>query len=613
MTFLYPAFLLGALAIAIPLLLHLLRRDVAPQVPFSAVRLLQRTPLEQSRPRRLRDLLLLAARIAAVVLLAAAFARPYLPQAAAAAPLHIVALDRSLSMGAPARFGRALELARAAIDEAPAGGRVVVIAFDDRAEIVAGPGSAAVARAALDPLRPGFGSTRYETLLQRAREIGRDGPARLTIVTDLQRAGWENGEVQKIPSDLDVRILDAGAVERNLAVTAVRRTDDGVVAEILNAGRAPVPSEVRVRVDGAIAGTAAVVAQPGERAAVSLPLPLPRRGTVAVDVDDPDGYPGDNVRYLAGGPGAELPVLIVGAGDGRHGFYVSRALGAAVTEPAYATTVLPSASLGRMSLDEVRRHVVVVMLSTRGLDRAGRELVAAFVRAGGGLMVAASPDVDPAMLASLMGWSDLSAREADIEDAALAATDLRHPVFQAFGPLAANLGQVRFSRIWRVNDAGWQVAGRFSDGSPALLERRAGEGRVVLFASDLDRRWNAFPLHPAFVPFVVEVVRHAGGVRHAGREYLVGRAPAGAGPEPGVYPARSDGREIAVNVDPRESSTGRMTVDEFRAMLRPLEARSAPAAAVRAERQEGDQSLWRYGFLFMLAALVAESFAGRRR
>ncbi len=49
MSFLYPAFLLGGLAIAIPIVLHLLRRDVAPDVPFTAVRLLHRAPVERAR------------------------------------------------------------------------------------------------------------------------------------------------------------------------------------------------------------------------------------------------------------------------------------------------------------------------------------------------------------------------------------------------------------------------------------------------------------------------------------------------------------------------------------------------------------------------------------
>src|SRR3712207_4358869 len=116
MSFLYPAFLLGALAITVPIALHLLRRDVAPEVPFSAVRLLQGSPITRTRRRRLRDLVLLAARIAALTLLAFAFARPYLA-AGEAARLHIVAVDRSYSMGGAERFARAQELARAASRE----------------------------------------------------------------------------------------------------------------------------------------------------------------------------------------------------------------------------------------------------------------------------------------------------------------------------------------------------------------------------------------------------------------------------------------------------------------------------------------------------------------
>src|SRR3972149_7728396 len=102
MNFLFPAFLFGAVAVAIPIALHVLRRDVAPEVPFTAVRLLPRSPIERSHRRRLRDLLLLAARVAALLLLALAFARPYIVAAAGTAGrVRLVAVDRSFRMGGP--------------------------------------------------------------------------------------------------------------------------------------------------------------------------------------------------------------------------------------------------------------------------------------------------------------------------------------------------------------------------------------------------------------------------------------------------------------------------------------------------------------------------------
>src|SRR4051812_42690377 len=115
MSFLTPLYLIGAGLVALPIVLHLLRRDVAPPVPFTAVHLLRQTAVERSRRHRLRDLLLLAARVCALLLLAAAFARPYRAAAPGAVRTTVVAVDRSFSMAAPARIARARELAGQAI------------------------------------------------------------------------------------------------------------------------------------------------------------------------------------------------------------------------------------------------------------------------------------------------------------------------------------------------------------------------------------------------------------------------------------------------------------------------------------------------------------------
>ena len=62
MSLLSPLFLLGALAAAIPILLHLLKREPEIRVKFAAVQLLKTAPVETSRRQRLRELLLLALR-----------------------------------------------------------------------------------------------------------------------------------------------------------------------------------------------------------------------------------------------------------------------------------------------------------------------------------------------------------------------------------------------------------------------------------------------------------------------------------------------------------------------------------------------------------------------
>src|SRR5918996_1140853 len=109
LSFLSPLFLIGAAAAAIPIALHLFFRRTDPVIDFAAMRYLRPAPVEHSRRRRLRELLLLALRVAALCLLAMAFARPYLSQSAAAlsAPILVVLVDTSVSMTAPGQFERA--------------------------------------------------------------------------------------------------------------------------------------------------------------------------------------------------------------------------------------------------------------------------------------------------------------------------------------------------------------------------------------------------------------------------------------------------------------------------------------------------------------------------
>src|ERR1051325_2689828 len=103
LSFLSPLFLAGIAAAALPVLLHLLKREPEPRVKFAAVKLLRRAPVEYTEKRHLRELLLLALRIAALALLALAFARPFFASGVArdASAVTIVALDTSYSMSAP--------------------------------------------------------------------------------------------------------------------------------------------------------------------------------------------------------------------------------------------------------------------------------------------------------------------------------------------------------------------------------------------------------------------------------------------------------------------------------------------------------------------------------
>ena len=102
MSFLSPLFLIGLLAAALPIILHFTLRGRAPRLPFSDVRFLARAFVHRDRRRRLRELILLALRVAAVVLLALAFARPFLDAADGTAEEPAVAGNDPAAVGAAA-------------------------------------------------------------------------------------------------------------------------------------------------------------------------------------------------------------------------------------------------------------------------------------------------------------------------------------------------------------------------------------------------------------------------------------------------------------------------------------------------------------------------------
>ena len=116
MKFLFPSFLFALLAIAIPVIIHLFSFKRHKTVYFSNVDFLKDIKKESKKQSRLKQLLILAARILTIIFLVFAFAQPYIPsnQDARKQPNQLVAVyvDNSFSMNALSEQGQLLEVAR---------------------------------------------------------------------------------------------------------------------------------------------------------------------------------------------------------------------------------------------------------------------------------------------------------------------------------------------------------------------------------------------------------------------------------------------------------------------------------------------------------------------
>jgi Aerotolerance regulator N-terminal/von Willebrand factor type A domain len=628
MTFLSPLFLLGAIAAGVPIVLHLLKREPEARIKFAAVKMLKHAPVEHTARHRLRELLLLALRVATLLLLALAFARPFILRGGAAtvSGIRIVALDTSFSMSVPGRFAMAQQTARDAVSQAAIGELVGVVTFADDATIAAPPSADHVlATSTIDLAEVGFGATRYRAALSAAVQAlaGRRGT--IVVVTDLQESGWDAGDRAVVPEGTTVQIADVGAVAANLGVASIRSSGERIVAAIYNAGAVAREAHAHLSIDGRGAGDANTTVGPRQTGEVVFPA-VGRGSTVAVSVDDNEGAQADNVRYARlGGSGRPSVLVVTGSGVvSREAFYVQHALTAGdVDGRSYRVASTSGSQLSATGDPGLNAHAAVMLLSTRGLERRGREALAAYVGDGGGLFIAAGPDVDGEVAADVLGGgqalrivSALPGGESR-ESRTFAPADVRHPVFLPFSGGSATLGLVRFQRAAHIDGPGCQTLARFTTGDKALIECAVGEGHALVLASDLENRWNDFPLHSSFLPFIHESVRYLASSRSGDGEYVVGNTPAGIPKRPGVHQVAAakpgqPARTIVVNVDPREMDNSRISAEEFQAAVAPLRDTAGTAGRVEARQLEDDQHLWQYALALMVLLLAVEGVLAAR-
>jgi hypothetical protein len=206
-SFLTPIFLLGGLAVALPVLFHLIRRATRQRTPFSSLMFLTQSPPRLTQRSRLEHILLLLLRCAVVCLLALAFARPFFRKAVpdlspSAAGRLVVLVDTSASMRRANLWAAAREQVQSIVRQAAPADEVAVFTFDRQVNPVvsfeqwraAGPGRrVGLVSGKLAALSPGWSATHLgQALIQAAETLAEPGgkaalePGRIVLVSDMQ-------------------------------------------------------------------------------------------------------------------------------------------------------------------------------------------------------------------------------------------------------------------------------------------------------------------------------------------------------------------------------------------------------------------------------------------
>jgi hypothetical protein len=549
MSLLHAGLAAGAALAALPVILHLFMRQTPKHVIFPALRLVRERQRRSKKRLRVKNWLLLLARMAVLALMALALARPTLysqvPLGDQSVPTALgLVFDTSLSMKYKdkdkTRLEEAKERAREIVSKLPDSSQVFVV---DSSE----PGSTGLSPAAalkrIDELAIHPVSRPLNVAMGEVYEKigGAEKPARVVyVLTDLARSAWEAGR----PAEGLDKVEKIKAAKKGRMVTFVLRLTPQEIRNVsVDSAEPPQsivtqgePIEIRSRiryqsrdkaaatrtveffVDGVKKNEKIVEIPPEGEVEVTFPAPSTvkegeiHRGEIALK-GAPDPFEDDDRRYFTFRVRPPMKVLLV-ADRQADGDFVASAL----DPQTFLVERNKTEEFQARDRDAIGAYSCIFLLNVARLDERAWGALSAYVHEGGGLVVGAGnrchPDDYNGDIPGQLLPAQLEPSAARPRTTIGKVTDVTHPLFQKYGrDLDAQLAQVPVYRYWGLKPQAQPVEGArtllsFADGAPALLERTikgAKTGRVLLWTTPLATKphggqvndpevWNDFPV-----------------------------------------------------------------------------------------------------------------------
>lgn len=661
MRFLDPAFLWGLLALAVPIILHLLLRRRVPILEFPLTRLVLRAETTRQPRKKLNRVLLLIARGALLALLALALARLVLggSEVRASGPVAVVVvLDDTLSMRAQASrgmkrsvFDEGREMADSLLAALPDGSQAALLLVTRPAAPVA-LAAPARARADLAVAAPSWEHAAALPALAAAARLLESSPLsdrRVIVVSDLARHGWSDATLARSSGRRPQLVLlsPARADGENLGVASlqVRSLPGGTLratTRVMAWGEQGARHDADVSLDvgslfGAmrLASRASMEVESGATVERRFEVLQPESGLAALKASvAPDVLEADDERWAVQAL-EQRPRVIVVDGDpqnlsiGSESFYLEKALAPGVGLDLDARVV----PLPDFEPRDLAGASAVILANVPELSADRQAALEEAVRGGLGLVVALGNRVDQ------RAWNG---RLAPLLPASIGLLKKPEtPLSIETGGLV-DLPRVTVTQAHALEPSpGARVLLRLGDGSPLLVVRESGAGRIALLGTTLDRDWNDLPISPRFLGFLHDLIgavapRGAGSAlppAKVGERVVFGEGvPAGARvrtPEgerdleeggftprvPGAH-ALVDGDAVVTGFaavpDPIESDLSREAPEEVARRLEGAFDVSGVAAGSGSASFAGGVDAWRGLLLAIVVLLGAEAWLARR-
>jgi len=571
-----PLLLAGTALIALPIVLHLIMRRKPRHLEFPALRFLQRQHDANQRRLRLRHLLLLALRMAAIGLLAFALARPSMKLSGALgsqkAPVAAaLVFDTSRRMQYRHENRTRLEVAQQMglelLDGLPPASQVAVL--DTRLGPAAFQVDRGAARDRIERLttianaHPLVRAVEEALRLLKESDLPQGNLREVYVFTDMARAAWPDDSAARLQDqiasvhDVGIYLIDVGVEQpTNTALGPLRLS-----GQVLSSHS---PLEIRTELSQRGPGGDRTVelylstgdGQPQKRSEVTTALEEGQSqgldfrvgglelGTHRgyVQVVGQDGLACDDKRFFTVQVKPPWPVLLAAPKPAdRYAVFLAEALAPELFRRTgrarFDCQIIGLEQLPKQSLEP---YSAVCLLDPTPLAGATWQKLADYAGAGGGVAVFLGHNAQqvesfnhPVAQELLAGKLIRQWRRPD-GDLHLAPHDLDHPMLASFRGLGGSVPWEAFPvfRYWQLGTPaeGVDVVVPFSDGRPAILERPLGDGRALTMTTPISNHpnqqpWNLLPVGESW-PFLIlanEMVFYLAGGRDVQLNYFAGQ------------------------------------------------------------------------------------------
>tara|TARA_B100001094_G_scaffold128295_1_gene124376 strand:- start:304 stop:2385 length:2082 start_codon:yes stop_codon:yes gene_type:complete len=644
MSFLTPLFLLGGLAIAGPILFHLLRRKSRERFTFSSLMFLRPEAPRLTKKSRLEDILLLLLRCTLLALLAFAFARPFFKELVIpdqdpdARQRTVLLIDVSASMQRNGLWTKAMAKAETVIEKTKSDGSLAILAFGDETKALLRfdqwndlpeEKRPAVARETLGRLQPGWGGTHLGNAILTAAEILDETDAatrkRIVVLSDLQRGSrmdglqgheWPEGmELTMEPLAPDV-IGNAG-----LSLAPARESNDGDTPLHVRVVNSEDATQEQFRLawvkpdDSNMTGVTHLYLPAGKSRSVKAPRRPSGKDWCLALLGDDESF--DDQLFIV--PEAPEPIRIHYVGNEKPDdvehmrFYLERAFSKTRLQHVEVLAHAPDALAGKLIHPDDRLLIV-----TEALPDAVIEEVRSFCESGHPVLLVLKNEGLASTLGVLAASGPVPVNEAKVNEyALLTRLDFEHPLFVPFKePRFGDFTKIHFWKHRTIDSArlaGSRVLVRFDDDSPALIDLPIGRGHLLVLTSGWHPADSQLALSSKFVPLLYSMMDMGRIFSPFKATNLVGRpinvstehtasreveGPAGTirlsgtvdeffAEQPGIYSLKgARNATFSVNLPPTESHTAPISEERLEGLALPLASRDMAQVALSQDRRQ---------------------------